>query len=137
MEQLQLLMQHAQLGSVLSQKLDRPLSAHGLSFTEFMVLHHLQQAPGGSLSRIALAEKVALTASGITRLLAPMEKTGWVKKQKNPKDARQSLVAITPAAQTVLADATTTAQQTATDICSLLSAQELTTLATLLNKLKC
>lgn len=48
-------------------------------------MYHLQQAQDNKLSRIALAEKVALTASGVTRVLAPMEKIHLVTKQSNPR----------------------------------------------------
>ena len=47
------------------------------------------------MRRIELAESIGLSASGITRLLLPMEKIGLVTKEVNPRDARVSLVKLT------------------------------------------
>lgn len=74
----------------LTRRLDASLN--GISLTEFVILYHLNQAKDQKLRRIDLAEKVGLTASGITRLLLPMEKIGLIKKQTNPRDARSSFV---------------------------------------------
>lgn len=66
-----------------------------MSYSEFLVLHNLAIIPGQTTSRIALAEAVNLTASGITRMLNPMEKNHLVEKEKNSRDARVSLVKLT------------------------------------------
>jgi len=82
--------------NTVSKTLDRHLGAvNGVGVSEFRVLHELQAAPSHTLSRIALAEQIGLTASGITRLLNPMEKIGLVEKQSNERDARVSLVKLT------------------------------------------
>ena len=60
-------------------------------------MHQLELAPANVLSRVELAEKVSLTASGITRLLNPMEKIGLIEKLQNERDARVSLVRLTEA----------------------------------------
>ena len=117
----------------LARKWDQALSAHGISFTEFMILHSLHQAPNHQLRRVDLAEQVSLTASGVTRLLAPMEKIGLVQKETNQRDARVSLVKITPTGQQILQDATLSLQDRAT---GLLSAMNLTPLKNLLNQLQ-
>lgn len=80
----------AKLSAVLTRKFDHSLL--GLGFSEFIILYHLAEEKGESMSRVSLAEKVGLTASGITRLLAPMEKVGYIKREANPYDARESLV---------------------------------------------
>jgi DNA-binding MarR family transcriptional regulator len=68
----------------------------GLGFNEFVILLHLGRAPDHKMRRIDLAEKMGLTASGVTRILAPMEKIGLIKKEAAARDARVSFVAITP-----------------------------------------
>ena len=78
--------------TVLTRRLDSALG--GLGLNEFVVLYELTQAKG-SLRRIDLAEKIGLTASGITRMLLPMEKIGLIKREANENDARSSLVVIT------------------------------------------
>lgn len=65
------------------------------------------------MRRIDLASSIGLTASGITRLVSPMEKIGLVQKERNERDARVSLVKITPAGETILGDATTTLRESA------------------------
>ena len=80
----------AKAQSALSRRFDAGLG--GLGFSEFAILYHLSQAENSSMRRGDLAEKVGLTASGITRLLAPMEKVGLVKREVNKNDARVSCV---------------------------------------------
>ena len=92
-----------------SKHLDSSLGAiHGIGLTEYMVLDSLMCAPNQALRRIDIAEALARTASGITRILLPMEKLGLVCKDINQRDARVSLVKITPAGQELFQHATTT-----------------------------
>ncbi|QAU33720.1 MarR family transcriptional regulator [Janthinobacterium sp. 17J80-10] len=96
----------ARAHAVLMRRLDNALSnLHGLSFSDFMVLFHLQRAPGSRLRRIDLAERLGLTASGVTRTLLPLEKLGLVARQPDPRDARVGYASITEAGQRLLADA--------------------------------
>lgn len=90
--------------------IDRHLSAHGISYTELMVLHCLDAAPNRSMRRVDLAEAVGLTASGVTRLLLPLEKMHVVERESNPRDARVSLIKLTRAGETLYKDALTTFQ---------------------------
>lgn len=85
----------ANLTMKMQKRLGSALTPHGLSFTEYLVLRELVNAPGKKCRRIDLAETVGLSASGVTRLLNPMEKVGLVKKEEAPRDARVSLVAPT------------------------------------------
>jgi len=71
----------------------------GLGFNEFVILFHLNEAPNKKIRRIDLAEKMGLTASGVTRILIPMEKIGLIKKETTAKDARVSYVTITSSGQ--------------------------------------
>lgn len=67
----------------------------GLGFNEFTILLHLSQADNKKMRRIDLAEKIGLTASGVTRMLAPMEKIGLIRREADVRDARVSYVSIT------------------------------------------
>lgn len=71
----------------------------GLGFNEFVILFHLNQAPNKKIRRIDLAEKMGLTASGVTRILAPMEKIGLIKKETTSRDARVRYVTMTSSGQ--------------------------------------
>ncbi|GAA6153540.1 hypothetical protein NBRC116587_29610 [Pseudoteredinibacter isoporae] len=95
--------------AIISKQLDNSLGAiHGIGLTEYMVLLNLMQAPNRALRRIDIAEALARTASGITRMLMPMEKIGLVTKEANERDARVSLVKITPAGEELFKEASTT-----------------------------
>jgi len=106
--QAEYLFLHALLHAKVSKRMDQMMSLHGISFTEFTIMHQLNQALGSTMRRIDLAESVGLTASGITRLLAPMEKIGLVEKESNPRDARVSLVKLSQSGQTFYEEASET-----------------------------
>lgn len=101
----QLVIKNALLASKLARRAGNHLSIHGISLSEYLVMHHLEHAPNKAVARIALAEHIGMSASGVTRLIAPMEKTGIIEKVANPRDARQSLVRISPTGQQLYADA--------------------------------
>lgn len=90
------------------KRMDSNLSIHGISFTEYQVLHHLSLSPTSTLPRIELARSVGLTASGVTRMLAPMEKMGLIEKESNPRDARMSLVKLSESGWSIYSDTSTT-----------------------------
>lgn len=96
--------------------LARRLSVHGLDFTDFMILSYLHEAPDQKLRRIDLAEKIGLTASGITRMLLPLEKLGIIERDLDESDARARYATITPAGKNLLQDATASIEMKLEDI---------------------
>lgn len=112
----ELIVSLANLQTKLQKRMSSVLSAHGISFSEFLVLQQLQLAPADGMRRIDLAERVGLSASGITRLLNPMQKTGLVRKEVNARDARVSLVAITKAGKRIFCEADETFKHTSTTL---------------------
>lgn len=90
----------AKFQTELNRRLDSRLGGIGLN--ELIVLYQIMQSEGQKIRRIDLAEKIGLTASGVTRLLLPMEKIGLVKREANPHDARVSYVTIAPGGKTKL-----------------------------------
>lgn len=118
------------------RRIERPLSAHGLSFSEFLVLRALHAAPDHTLRRGDLAEAVGLTASGVTRLLQPMEKIGLVGKEPHPRDARMSLVTLTEAGASIYADASTRFAEVAGELTAPLAPEQLTTFVQLMARLR-
>lgn len=122
--------------AVLTRRLDSALSTlHGLSFGDFMVLHHLQRAPGRKLRRIDLAERLGLTASGVTRTLLPLEKMGLVGRQPDPRDARVGYAALTDAGAGLYADALVAARTVAHEATQDVSDAQLAELADALGRL--
>ncbi len=80
-------------------------AVHGLSVNEYFLLAHLENAPLNRLSRTELAKRMHISASTITRMVAPMEKIGLLERVNDPRDARLSYVAPTKAARTRFAEA--------------------------------
>ena len=70
---------------------------HGLTVTDYEVLLRLHHADGHRLRRVDLAERIGLTASGITRLLAGLEATGLVDRKSCANDSRVHYAVLTPA----------------------------------------
>lgn len=124
-----------EIHSRLQRSLAGRLSLHGISFSEFLILRQLAKAEGNKLRRIDLAQGAGLSASGITRLLNPMEKMGLVEKETASRDARVSLVALTPAGAKIFAEAEVSFQQVTDEFMSRLSEQEQQLWLGLLHKL--
>ena len=108
---------------------------HGLSFGDYQLLYHLQRAPGARLRRIDLAERLALTASGITRSLMPLEKIGLVARQADARDARVGYAVITEAGQALLIHADATAQALGQELLQDAPAEQLGALSAVLGRL--
>lgn len=106
----------AKAKTVASRRFDNRLSFVGIGFSDFMIMYHLGQAPEEKMRRTDLAALVGLTASGVTRLLLPMEKIGLVKRVESEHDGRVSYVALAPAGKRLLVDAMETAEQLAEDL---------------------
>ena len=85
---------HAAITRELSAQLQRE---HGLTLNDYEVLLHLSHASDQMLRRVDLAERVLLTASGITRLLEGLERAGFVCKRTCASDARVSYAKLTDA----------------------------------------
>ncbi|MFT5693959.1 MAG: DNA-binding MarR family transcriptional regulator [Oceanicoccus sp.] len=121
-----LLLKLNSLHTQILRKVDQQLGVHGISFTEFLVMSHLQSAANETMRRIDLAESIGLSASGVTRLLMPMEKIGLVKKEVNPRDARVSLVKLTKGGKKAFVNAALSVAHAAGELSNPLSAKQLT-----------
>jgi DNA-binding MarR family transcriptional regulator len=88
----QLLRAHAALTRRFSSEL---LETHGLTLNDYEVLLQLAHVPDRRLRRVDLAERVLLTPSGITRLLAGLERAGYVDRDTCPGDARVAYAVLT------------------------------------------
>src|ERR1700751_3590014 len=78
---------HAAVTRQLSARLE---AEHGLTMNDYDVLVQLYWAPERAMRRVDIARAVLLTASGITRLLDGLERSGWVEKKACSTDARVS-----------------------------------------------
>ena len=97
----------ARANAVLIRRFDSGLgSHHGISYGDFQLLKHLAGAPGGRLRRVDLAERLGLSASGVTRSLLPLEKIGLVTRESDPRDARVGFAVLTPTGLELVTNAT-------------------------------
>lgn len=124
---------HSAITRELSAQLQRE---HDLTLNDYEVLLHLSHADGGMLRRVDLANSVLLTASGITRLLDGLEKTGLVCRETCPSDARVSYAKLTDEGRAKLKAAAKTHHRGIDELfLSRYSGSELATLAELLHRL--
>ncbi|MFE2099387.1 MarR family winged helix-turn-helix transcriptional regulator [Streptomyces sp. NPDC059468] len=89
---------------------------HGVSLADFTMLLRLGQAPGGRMRRVDLAEALGLTASGVTRGLAPLERIGLVTREPDARDARVAYASLTGTGRERLTEMLATAEETASEI---------------------
>jgi len=100
----------------LERGIERALSLHGISFSEYRLLRTLSAAGTKGQPRIEVASAVGLTPSAITRALKPLEKLGYVTTSRNERDARQSLAVITRNGKQLLTNAQQTVQGVLMDL---------------------
>ncbi|HXK15623.1 MAG TPA: MarR family winged helix-turn-helix transcriptional regulator [Gaiellaceae bacterium] len=124
---------HSAITRELSVQLQRE---HGLTLNDYEVLLHLSHAEGGMMRRVDLAESILLTASGITRLLEGLERSGYVCKHACTSDARVSYAKLTDDGRQKLRDASVTHLRGIDELfLGRYSGSELATLAELLSRL--
>ena len=83
--------------TALTKALDAQLLAvHRLPLVGFEVLVHAVRAEGGSVGMTALARRVLLSPSGLSRLVDRLEREGLVRRHGSAEDGRAVRVAITP-----------------------------------------
>lgn len=69
------------------------LAKHETTMREYWTLTCLVNADASSQS--ALCEMLAIDASDMVRLVDALEKHGWAKRERDPKDRRRQIVAST------------------------------------------
>jgi DNA-binding MarR family transcriptional regulator len=79
-----------------------------LTLSDYEVLLRLSSAPDRRMRRVDLAEKVLLTASGVTRLLDGLEAAGFVERASCDSDRRVVYAVLTDAGAAKVAQASDT-----------------------------
>ncbi|MEU2357124.1 MarR family transcriptional regulator [Streptomyces misionensis] len=103
--------------AALARRFDARLGGlHGVSLADFTLLLRLSQAPGGRMRRVDLAEALGLTASGVTRALAPLERIGLVTREPDARDARVAYASLTGTGREQLSRMRATAEETADEL---------------------
>jgi DNA-binding MarR family transcriptional regulator len=81
------------------------LAAQGMTTRDYQVLLYLSKEPDRRLAMSALAERIMLTRSGITRLVDGLVASGLVERIACPRDARVSYAGLTDAGYEKLREA--------------------------------
>ena len=71
-------------------------AAHGITLGDYEVLVHLSEAPDRSIRMSALAGRLHLSPSGITRRIDGLVKAGFVERRPCASDRRGSNAVLTP-----------------------------------------
>jgi DNA-binding MarR family transcriptional regulator len=112
------------------------LADHGLTINDYEVLLRLSGSQDRRMRRVDLAGQILLTASGVTRLLDGLERSGFVERGACDADRRVVYAVLTDAGAEKLAAA---ARSHLAQIDELLAdrfdQEELVTLASLLSRL--
>ncbi len=101
-KELDLFLNISKIQPIIARKFESRLG--GLGYNEFVILYYLGQSTDEKMRRVDLANKLGLTPSGITRLLLPMEKVGYIKRGFDDNDARVSYVMLAPGGKQRLND---------------------------------
>jgi DNA-binding MarR family transcriptional regulator len=99
---VRLLRGHASVTRAISGQL---VAEHGLTINDYEALLHLARADEGRMRRVDLAERLILTASGVTRLLDGLEAGGLVERASCDSDRRVTYAVLTETGRTKLREA--------------------------------
>ena len=75
----------------------RLVADHGLTINQYEALLHLSRADGRRMRRVDLADRLVLTASGVTRMLDGLEQAGYVDRDACASDRRVTYAVLTDA----------------------------------------
>jgi DNA-binding MarR family transcriptional regulator len=93
--------------AAVTRHLSALLSAdHGLNLSAYEALLQLSKAPEARLRRVDLANRLLLTAGGVTRLLDGLERDGFVAREECASDRRIVYAVLTEAGRAKLHEAT-------------------------------
>jgi DNA-binding MarR family transcriptional regulator len=81
------------------------LESHGLNMAEYSVLMNLSECPERSMRMSNLANAVALSVSGLTRVVERLSRQGLVERVRCDTDARGQLAHLTDAGMARLKEA--------------------------------
>ncbi len=110
-------------------------SVHGVGLNELMLMMQLSRAPLLRLRRVDLAARLNSSQSTITRMALPLEKSGFVKRESDPRDARVAYVVLTKTGRTRVEEAENTLKRMAGEVFrDRWSAEDIAMLAALLGR---
>ena len=123
--------------SSLEQRLGRSLEQRcGIPHSWFEVLLRIGRSVEGQVTMGSLADQVALTTGGVTRLVDRMVAAGYVERLPCPTDRRVSFASLTPAGRAKLDEAVAVHARNLEQVFADLSRADVRTLDALLDRLR-
>jgi len=105
-----------QAQATLTLRLDEELGTlHGISLSDFIVLHSLARAEGGRLPVSGLVRPLGVQQSAVVRQLIPLEKTGHITRDREAAADGKRYVTLRPSARRVLHEALGTVEMVCTE----------------------
>ncbi len=90
--------------AVLGHEMEQKLKPFGLTPTQFNVLRILRGAGEQALCQYEVGQRLVAQVPDVPRLLARMERSGWIKRRRAPSDKRVVTSLITKQGLSVLAE---------------------------------
>lgn len=94
----------ARTETVLRDGIERLLTPHGLTLTQYNVLRVLRGAEAGGLCRNEIRDRLVTRMPDVTRLLDRMEAAGLIQRVRSTKDRRQVNTTLTPRGRKLVND---------------------------------
>ncbi len=91
-----ILRQLREVQNLLGRRFRDALSRDGITVSQAMVLYSLAEEPSMRLSDLSL--KLGSTPSTLSGVVDRLERSGWVQRQRTPRDRREILIRLTPQA---------------------------------------
>jgi len=86
----------SRLAQLLQAELEPVFAAHGVNGGEFDVLASLRRAGRPyKLTPTELSNALMVTSGGMTKRLNALERRGWIRRDRDPNDARSTAVSLT------------------------------------------
>lgn len=126
-----------QVSHLFIRKVNRELSKSGssLQVEQFPILFLLAHSTEGSLSQQEIANFLQKDKSGIQRSIRTLERDGYLRVAADDNDRRKNVVQLTPAGKLTIEKISEMAATINHEITSQLTAEEVSTLLTLLKKI--
>jgi DNA-binding MarR family transcriptional regulator len=109
------------------------LAQYNLTPAQFGVLAHLSANEG--ITQQTLSERLFVTKGNVCGLIGRLEERGLVVRESDPEDRRSNRLLLTPEGRELIEQVIPVNEQFISDYMSVLSAEELETLRTLLRRL--
>lgn len=78
-----------------SEQLEEVAAAHGIAFTDYLVLGVIRRSPDETSAPSTVCEVLRRTSGGMTLTLDRLQRSGWLERAPDPNDRRRVLLRLT------------------------------------------